>query len=1254
MCKGKWNMKYRELIQFEALETIIQLRDADKAASREKFVSSYVISDEMADRIISIIIPQLQYNDPRDNKALLVVGNYGTGKSHLMAVVSAIAEDATLVNSIDHAKVKENAAQIAGLFKVIRTEVGATTRTLRDIIITELNEYLEDNGIDYQFPGADKLNNHKDAFGQMMAAFGEKYPNKGLLFVVDELLDYLRHRDTQQLVYDLSFLREVGEVCKDLRFRFMAGVQEAIFDSTRFSFMGNDVRRIRERFETVSILKEDIKYVVEQRLLKKTADQITKIREHIFKFTKYYGNLNEKIENFVRLFPIHPDYIDTFETLKILEKREILKSLSREMKKILEEDVPSDKPGLIAFDSCWSTLCDDPSFRTLPDVISVMDCSKVLEDRVSLSLPHKQFKPMALRIIYGLSLHRLTTGDIYSPIGATAEELRDRLCLYDPVITQMGSNEPDKELLTLIETVFNEIYTTVSGQFISKSRENNQYYLDLKKSDDYDAKIEQRAATLSPGDIDNYYYRVLMEIMECPAPDYRPGFRIWPHDIIWYPHKASRSGYLFFGTPNERSSTVPVRDFYIYFLEPYHAFNFIDEKKNDEVFFSLVEKSEDFENTLKLYGGAVMQADTSSGEARRVYQSRADGYLKQLVKWLREHIDSAFTVTYQGQSQNLSDFLKKRNIRNITGIRDNDTINHKDLINAIAEQCLELYFKELTSEYPIFTIRITNENRKQAAQDALRGIASGNPSNQALAILGALELLDDGKISTTNSRYAQFILGLKESKGSGQVINRDEIINGKDGVEFLTKTKYRLEPELVIVVIAALVYSGEVVLSVPGGQKFDAGKLSELVRADFQTLLDFKHLEQSKEYNLPVLQALFSLFSLPTGRAVLITQGKNDSVADLQNEIQKIVTRIVTLQNDIRQGIRFWDFDLISILSFNSEIASLNEAKTFFESLQSFNSPGKMKNLAISTGEIDNYKTIPDILNILDTLLAFAQRNSPHIAWIKQAVSTLQPSSPWANKAESVQKEVKEALLAISLVTGDTIKSFATDTIQKIGNLKSEYIKDYAAWHSAVRLNTNDEKKKTKLLRDVRFITLEYLTQINILPVRQVQEFKKTLNDFVACTNLTIDELQNTPVCPHCNYIPQRDGIIGGVSARIEEAEDVLEKMVTDWTAALISNLNDPWVKKNMDLLKSSDRGLLDNFIKSGKLPSPINDDFIIALKEALSKLDKVSITVDDIRKVLQRSGGPSTPGELKDRFNNYIDSLAQGKEAAKVRIVVE
>ncbi len=59
---------------------------------------------------------------------------------------------------------------------------------------------------------------------------------------------------------------------------------------------------------------------------------------------------------------------------------------------------------------------------------------------------------MALRLISALSVHRLTTGgDIYVPIGPTATELRDALCLYHPGIEDMGG-EPATGLLGLVVT----------------------------------------------------------------------------------------------------------------------------------------------------------------------------------------------------------------------------------------------------------------------------------------------------------------------------------------------------------------------------------------------------------------------------------------------------------------------------------------------------------------------------------------------------------------------------------------------------------------------------------------------------------------------------------------------------------------------------------------------------------------------------------------------------------------------------------
>ena len=77
-------MKYSDLIQFEPIETVVQLREADTAADARRLVETFVISDRMADILGDLVFPQLQFGKPADNKGLLVVGNYGTGKSHLV------------------------------------------------------------------------------------------------------------------------------------------------------------------------------------------------------------------------------------------------------------------------------------------------------------------------------------------------------------------------------------------------------------------------------------------------------------------------------------------------------------------------------------------------------------------------------------------------------------------------------------------------------------------------------------------------------------------------------------------------------------------------------------------------------------------------------------------------------------------------------------------------------------------------------------------------------------------------------------------------------------------------------------------------------------------------------------------------------------------------------------------------------------------------------------------------------------------
>lgn len=238
-------MRYGDLIQFEPIESVIQLLDANRPDEAKKLVSTYVISDDMAERIAKQMIPQLSFNEAVDHKGVLVVGNYGTGKSHLMSVLSLVAEDADYVSMIRHPKVAEAAAAIAGKFKVHRIEI-SSQMSLRDIITQQLEVFLEKHGVSYSFPPADKVVNNKGAFEEMMAAFADLYPHHGVLLVVDEFLEYLRSRKDHDLVLDLSFLREIGEVTKHLRFRFVAGVQEAIFDSTRFQHVADSLRRVKD------------------------------------------------------------------------------------------------------------------------------------------------------------------------------------------------------------------------------------------------------------------------------------------------------------------------------------------------------------------------------------------------------------------------------------------------------------------------------------------------------------------------------------------------------------------------------------------------------------------------------------------------------------------------------------------------------------------------------------------------------------------------------------------------------------------------------------------------------------------------------------------------------------------------------------------------------------------------------------------------------------------------------------------------
>ncbi len=1232
-------MKYSDLIEFDPIESVIQLREADAETSARQLVESYVISDRMAEQLTGLIFEQLQFDKPADNKGLLVVGNYGTGKSHLMAVVSAIAEHDGLGSSATNAQVQEKAAAIAGKFKVVRAEIGATKMSLRDIICGTLESHLSELGVEFAFPSAEEVTNNKDALVDLMGAFEEKHPGQGLLLVLDELLDFLRTRQDQALILDLNFLREIGEVCKTTRFRFLSGVQESLFDNARFQFVAETLRRVKDRFEQVRIAREDVAYVVSRRLLKKTPEQEGRIRNHLTEFAPLYSSMQSRMDKFVELFPVHPAYIDTFERVYVAEKREVLKTLSAAIREIIDDEVPTDAPGVIAYDDYWQNLKDNPSFRSETDIREVISKSKVVEDRIEQAYTHPTYKPVALRIVHALSVHRLTTEDIFRPIGATAEELRDDLCLVLP------TPEKDADFLkTLVEKALQEILKTVSGQFISYNAENGQYYLDLKKDVDFDSLIAQRAEALDAGQLDRYYFDALTQVMErADQSTHVSGYRIWEHEVDWRERKAERSGYLFFGAPNERSTAQPPRDFYLYFLQPHDAPYFKDEKKPDEVFFELKQRDEAFGEALKLYAGAREQAATASGDNKRIYDDKATTHLRALTKWLRENITTAFQVTYQGTSKPLAEVIQGK----VQGGVSQASV--RDLINIAGSVCLGPQFENKSPDYPVFSVLVTRQNREQSAGEALRWISGGVKSKPGTAVLDALELLDGEQLRPAQSRYAKHVLEQLGEKKDGQVLNRAELVQPEDGVEYWTR--FRLEPEFLAVVLAALVHSGDLVLSIPG-KKLGADAVDQFGAFPVGDLAGFKHVERPKGLPLGPLRELCELLGLPQG--LIVDPAKRDqAVQQLQIEVADRVKKLVVADASLREGLMFWGQPLLSEQEVAEWRKRLASAKEFLESLQAFNTVGKLNNFPHDKEAVRAQQEGLALVREVDELGKLVAQVGPEASYLSTAEAILPTGHPWLDKV----KEAKAGLLPKARSPKHRADSgFHRDLVQTLQKLKTEYQDAYLELHKRAHLDAKSDEKKANLGKDPRLKQLQKLDTVEMMPHQQLKSFQDRLFGLKTCYSLSRKDLETSASCPHVPFKPAEEpaGKLAAAEVLIT-LDDELDGLVAEWTKVILENLTDPTVEKNIELLVDpKGKEAVEQFLESKALPDPVPPAFVQALQEALEGLEKVAVADADLHAALIKGGVPCTIEDLKGRFDGYLAQITKGKDASRVRIVIE
>lgn len=232
--------------------------------------------------------------------------------------------------------------------------------------------------------------------------------------------------------------------------------------------------------------------------------------------------------------------------------------------------------------------------------------------------------------------------------------------------------------------------------------------------------------------------------------------------------------------------------------------------------------------------------------------------------------------------------------------------------------------------------------------------------------------------------------------------------------------------------------------------------------------------------------------------------------------------------------------------------------------------------------------------------------------------------------------------------------AFRQQTKATLLELKKAYIQLYMTLHAKARLGVNDDKRKAKLVADGRLQVLQNLSTIELMPRLHLMDFQNRLAELRSCFALTDHELLSTPICPHCTFKPGADMDAQSAGAMLKKLDEELDTLIDDWTQTLLTNLDDPTTKANLNLLKAEQKKMVNAFIKKRALPDDMSTEFINTLREVLSGLVKIAMKSEDLRSALLSGGSPVTPAEMKKRFEDYLDELTKGKELDKVRIVLE
>lgn len=1221
-------MQYKELIQFEPITTVVKLVNASELSVAENLVKTFVFSKKMQEDLREIIIKNLVTEPTYETKGIQVVGSYGTGKSHLMSLVSAIAENADLVKLIQNDELKKAFKPIAGKYKVLRFEIG-TDRPLKDVVFSQSERFLKKEGIDFKFK-EDSNESWKSLIQEMMAVFEEKYPKHHFLVVIDEMLEYLKGRNPTALNNDLMLLRQLGEVCDNSRFKLMFGVQELLYRAPEFQFQAEMLNRVEDRYSDLTITKEDVSFVVKERLLKKDLHQKAKIQEHLLKFAHLFEGINTNLNEFIDLFPVHPNYVSYFEKIKHgKSQREILKVLSVKFKDILEKEVPTNNPGLITYDTYWPDLASNPAMLAIPDIRMVRDKVDIIAGRITnhFTGARANRKDIAQSIAQALAI-RILCDDLDKRNGASAHSLKEDLCVSIPNV-----DEPEL-LLATIDSTAKQLVTATAGQYVDQDTVSSDFYIRTEGGINIPQLIRDYADEVIKKDIDQadqYYFDFLQYVLEIQQDSYRSGFKIWQHSLEWLDKKSFRLGYIFFGNPNERSTTEPIQQYYIFFCPLFNTINRNDE--SDEVYFDVAGLSDEFKDVICLYGAAKAKHGSAPTNQKALFSSQIEEYQRKAIALFDKEYADKTKVIYKGDSKTLKSFP-------LPG----EGSTKEMIFRTVAAKVLNKAFNDKFPHYPAFTdlqLPLSKDNYSGTINAALKKITNpSSPNRNGEAILSGLGLWSGQNIVSDNSKYAESIKKKMKEAGASAVLNRSDIIWAHYAPANLWySVDFNIDYQLEFIVLAALAYKGDIEINWSGSKNLAATNIETVLSLTEEDYFTFQHIKQPQGIPIKNLKALFTCLGLPDYTSEL---EKPETISKIITEAKTKAERVVKTKATVAQGLKCRNVSLLSDADSSSMKTELEALGNMLDGIQSYNSYGKLKAFKFTEQELTTtFKAWPHC-DLVDKLQAKAEKFEKMIGYLYTAQSYV------VEQEKPLFDEMKTAIDQLPEVLASNKEADIKKYEALLNSLIDRYADYYLNQYTKCRLSKQDDLAKVRILGSEKKRICDIIKDSEFITATEYQNWVNSITSLrEADASLTKPKVLAEP---YHDFNPRE--YYGKPTFNIHQLEEQLDSILEKWTTAMRSVFKDPSVQENMDILNANDKQLVEDF-RTAKVE--LTADNASRLRNLIAQfaqgIDKVEITMEDIRKQLSK---PLTPQEAIDTLTSYIDGLCAGKERNKVRIIIK